>query len=70
MVFILIKQKTKDLDVSTVRDRYHGKATKPYFSLEKRMRMTTNRVITCIQVGDKQLTDTKSILNHAARPFY
>ena len=48
------------------------KACKPYFGLEKKMRITTDRIITELQSKTTKKTYHKSreIVKHAAKPYY
>ena len=67
-------QKSKHESYSSLKDLHHEKATKPYFALERKMRLTNDRVITEMKGIDnwstKTFNKTKDILTHAARPYY
>ena len=66
------QQKTKHENYSYLDQIHREKATKPYFSLERNMRMNQDRIITELKNNNTQRSYTRSreIVELAARPYY
>ena len=68
--------KDKHESYSSIEQLHHEKASKPYFGLERRMRIASesDKIITEMKGvdkwSDKTFNKTKDIMSHAARPFY
>ena len=68
----LQKQKEKHENYTHLAQMHTEKACKPYFGLEKKMRMSTDRIITELQCEStkKICHKSKEIVKHAAKPYY
>ena len=68
----LQKQKEKHENYTYLAQIHKEKACKPYFGLEKKMRMSTDRIITELQCENtkKIYHKSKEIVKHAAKPYY
>ena len=66
------QQKTKHENYSYLDQIHREKATKPYFTLERNMRMNQDRIITELKNNNTQRSYTRSreIVELAARPYY
>ena len=63
----------KELSLAAVRKLFHDRASRPYFALEKSMRLGNDRIITSLKSKvnpDVEKFCTKEILEEVAQPFY
>ena len=64
-------QEESSITFQAIRQELHGKPTKAYFSLERKLRIDNDRVVaSMIDTHNKKHTSTRAILDKVAFPFY
>jgi hypothetical protein len=65
-------QKNKHEDYTYLHQMHTENANKPYFGIERKMRMTHDRIISELvnPYSNKTYTKSKEIVELAARPYY